>query len=93
MPAPGLAARVRAVYDEMQAAVIPAGRRYLDALRALEEGFRAGTLTEAELPARVAEVHRLEGELAAAHLGAHLETAEILTSDQIAAYNRLRGYA
>lgn len=86
------AAQVQAVYAEMQAAVIPAGRRYLDALRALEEDFRAGVLTEAELHAGVAEVKRLEGELAVSHLTAHLRTAELLTPDQIAAYNRLRGY-
>src|SRR5687767_11924727 len=54
------ATRVQAIYDQMQAVVIPAGRRYLDALRALEEEFRTGTLTEAELPERVAEVYRLE---------------------------------
>jgi hypothetical protein len=83
---------VRAVSDEMRAAVVPAGRRYLDALQALEENFRAGTLTEAELPGRVAETKRLEGELAAAHLVAHLKTAALLRPEQIAAYNRLRGY-
>ena len=85
--------RVQAVYDEMRAAVIPAGRRYLDAERALEEDFRAGTLTEADLPGRVAEVKRLEGELATAHLVAHLQTAKLLTPEQIATYQRLRGYA
>ena len=83
---------VRAISDEMRAAVVPAGRRYLDALRALEEDFRARTLTEAKLPGRVAEVKRLEGELTAAHLVAHLKTAELLTPEQITAYNRLRGY-
>jgi len=83
---------VRAVRDEMRAAVVPAGRRYLDALRALEDDFRAGTLTEPELPGRVAETTRLEGDLAAAHLVAHLQTAALLTPEQIAAYNRLRGY-
>lgn len=83
---------VRAVGDQMRAAVLPAGRRYLDALQALEEGFRAGTITEAALPERVAEVKRLEGELVAAHLVAHLRTADLLTPEQIVAYNRLRGY-
>src|SRR3712207_3270361 len=71
--------RVRAVYDEMRAAVIPAGQRYLEAERALEEKFRAGTLTEAALPGRVAEGKRLEAELATAHLIAHLKTAKLLT--------------
>ncbi len=85
--------QVQAVYDEMRAAVIPAGRRYLDALAALEEDFRARTVTDRDLPLRVAEVKRLEGELVAAHLVAHLKTAELLTPEQIAVYNRLRGYS
>ena len=83
---------VQAVHDEMQAAVIPAGERYLAAQRRLEEDFRAGALSEETLPDRVAEVSRLEGELAAAHLVAHLRTAKLLTPEQIVAYNRLRGY-
>ena len=84
--------RVQAIHDDMRAAVIPAGQRYLAALRALEEGFRTGTIAESDLPARVAETARLEGELAAAHLVAHLKTAAVLTPEQIAAYNRIRGY-
>jgi len=84
--------RVQAVYDQMRAAVIPAGRLYLDALQAVEEDFRTGMVTEAGLPDRVAKVKHAEAELVAAHLVAHLKTAEILTPDQISAYNRLRGY-
>lgn len=85
-------AGVSAIYDEMRAAVVPAGRRYLDALEALEADFRTGALTEAELPDRVAGVKRLEGELAAAHLVAHLKTAALLTPEQTASYNQFRGY-
>jgi len=88
---PEQTAAVQAVADEMLAAVIPAGRAYLDAILALEADFRAGTLTEANLPARVIDVGRLEGELAASHLTAHLRTATLLTSAQIAEYTRLRG--
>ena len=84
--------RVQAVADAMKAAVVPAGERYLAAQRRLEADLRAGAITEEALPGRVAEVYRLEGELAAAHLIAHLRTAKLLTSEQIAAYNRLRGY-
>ena len=83
---------VEALVDDMLDVVIPAGQRYLDAVEALESDFRARTLTEADLPGRVAEVARLEGELAAAHLVAHLQTAALLTPEQIAEYNRLRGY-
>jgi Spy/CpxP family protein refolding chaperone len=84
--------RVRQIFDGMRAAVIPAGQRYLTAVRSLEEEFRSGTLAQEMLPDRVAEVYRLEGELAALHLVAHLQTAQVLTPEQIATYQRLRGY-
>ncbi len=84
--------QVQAIFDEMRAAVIPAGARYLAAQQALEADFRAGTLTETDLPGRIADVFGLEGELVAAHLLAHLQTAQVLTPAQITAYNRLRGY-
>ena len=77
--------RVQAVADAMKAVVVPAGERYLAAQRRIEQDFRAGAITEEALPGRVAEVYRLEGELAAAHLIAHLKTAKLLTSEQIAA--------
>jgi len=84
--------QVQEVYDRYLVDVIPAGERYLAAAQALEEEFRAGTVTEEELPGLVAEVSRREGELVTIHLTAHLRTAGILTSEQIAAYNTLRGY-
>ena len=84
--------RVQGIYNEMRAAVTPAGRLYLAAQSRLEADFRAGTLTETDLPIRVAEVARLEGELAVGHLTAHLRTANVLSPEQIAAYNELRGY-
>jgi hypothetical protein len=83
---------IQAIYDAMLAAVIPAGERYLAAEEALESDLRAGAITEADLPGRVSEVSRLEGDLATIHLTAHLQTARLLTPQQIATYNRLRGY-
>ncbi len=84
--------QVQQIYDEMRGRVIPAGERYLAAVQALEEDFRAGTLTEETLPDRVAEVSQLEGELTTAHLVAHLQTAKVLTGEQVAIYQQLRGY-
>jgi uncharacterized protein (DUF305 family)/Spy/CpxP family protein refolding chaperone len=84
-------ARLQTVFDAMRAAAIPAGQRYLDAQYALETALRDGGLTTERLRDLVAEVNRLEGELAVVHLAAHLETAAILTPEQIDAYNRLRG--
>lgn len=84
--------QVQQIADEMRGAVMPAGERYLAAVRALEEAFRAGALTEETLPGQVAEVSRLEGELAAAHLVAHLRTMKVLTPEQDMVYQELRGY-
>lgn len=84
--------QVQQSYDEMRAAVLPAGEAYLAAVAALEQDIRKGQVAKDVLTDRVAEVYRLEGELATAHLVAHLQTAELLTADQIDQYQRLRGY-
>jgi len=84
---------IERIFDAMKADAIAAGTRYLAAQRSLEQDFRDGTLTEAALPGRVADVSRHEGGLAAIHLVAHLRTAAILTPDQIAAYQELRAAA
>lgn len=84
--------QVQHIYDEMWTAVVPAGEAYLAAVEALEQDIRKGSVTEETLAERVADVYRLEGELATAHLVAHLRTAEILTAEQIDQYQRLRGY-
>ncbi len=84
--------RVQQVFDDMRATVVPAGQHYLAAVVALEADIRAGRVTERALPSRVAEVYQLEGELAAAHLVSHLQTAEVMTAEQVGTYQRLRGY-
>ncbi|MBA2469421.1 MAG: hypothetical protein H0V37_08445 [Chloroflexia bacterium] len=89
---PDQQAQVQEVFDRYLVEAIPAGERYLAAAQALEEGFRTGTMTEEDLPGLVADVSRLEGELVTIHLTAHLRTADILTPEQISAYNQLRGY-
>ena len=84
--------QVQHVYDRYLADAVPAGERYLAAAQALEEGLRSRAISEEELSALVAEASRLEGELVTIHLTAHLRTAGVLTPEQIATYNQLRGY-
>ena len=69
------------------------GRQLIEAEHAIEEAFEAGGLDRSRLAALVAEAARIEGELRTAHLAAHLAVTPLLTPDQIAAYDRLRGYA
>jgi hypothetical protein len=59
---------------------------------ALESEFRAGTISEADLRARVGRIAALAGELRAVHLRTHLDTRPVLSELQIQHYNQLRGY-
>lgn len=77
----------------MRADAIVAGTWFLAAQAALESDLRAGAIVQADLVIRVAELGRLEGELAAVHLVAHLVTATTLTPDQVTTYNELGGNA
>ena len=84
--------RLQAIYDDMHRKAVTAGQRYIRAQEALEKDFRAGRMTANALPKRVAEVNTLRGELETVHLAAHLATARVLSADQVAQYNRLRGH-
>ena len=84
--------RSQALTDAMRAETIPIGVRIVGEEAALDGLFAERTIT----PARLRDATRLiatsQGDLRAAHLRYHLLMAELLTPDQIARYNRLRGY-
>lgn len=69
------------------------GELILGEERDLEQEFRAGTIGEADLRARLARIAALQGELRVIHLKTHLETRAALADHQIRRYNELRGYA
>jgi len=85
-------AKIQPIYDEMRAKAVGAGAAYLAAQEALETDFRSGRLMSDALRTRVGDVARLRAELEGAHLAAHLATAAVLSADQTAHYNTLRGY-
>lgn len=69
------------------------GARVVEAESHLDRMFAMGHATEESVAAATLEIGRLNGELRSVHLVAHLETARLLSADQISAYGRLRGYA
>jgi len=71
---------------------IPIGKRIIEKERELDQLFASGKIDNAGLDAALGEIGRLQGELRAAHLRAHLEQKRILTPDQVAKYDELRGY-
>lgn len=82
-------AEVRA---QMLAEAVPLGERYLEAEAAIERAFRAGGIDAEALRALLEEAHAIEAQLRFVHLDAHLTTRALMTPEQVARYDELRGY-
>lgn len=84
--------QIQALYNEMKAKAIPLGEELIELEMQLNTHFAERTISDEilqDLLGKIAEVHK---RLRYAHLLTHLKTPDILTSDQIAQYNKLRGY-
>lgn len=84
---------VQEIFDRMEGAARKLGAEIIEKERLLDRRFEHRHLDEQTLRELTATVAALYGELRFVHLRAHLETAEVLTPEQVAAYDRLRGYA
>lgn len=84
--------KIQQIFNEMQTEAVAAGARLISAEEAIEAAFRAADLDDARLRALIAEAERARAELRFIHLTRHLSTPPLLSADQIARYNRLRGY-
>ena len=89
----GQITQVTAVRNRMSAAALPLGVELIDREGALDRLFSHGRITPELLTAETAAIGEIQGLLRAVHLAAHLETHTILSIEQVAQYNKLRGYA
>ena len=85
--------RVRALHGHMKNEAKLLGAQLVALETELNEGFASAQVTPEILRSLLDRNARVESDLRFVHLVAHLETPKILTSDQIQAYNRLRGYS
>lgn len=85
--------RTRAIHAGMQARAAAAGKRVVEAERALDHAFAQGAIDASVLAMRVREAGGMHAEFRLAHLEAHLETKALLTSAQVDLYDEARGYA
>ena len=85
-------ARVQAVYDRMHAEAVELGALVVELERELDRDFADQRLTTENVERLTVEIGNARGRLRATHLGAHLATAEVLSSEQIARHGHLRGY-
>jgi len=76
----------------MRERAIAVGRQIIGAERDLDRAFAERSIDRDYLRRQVAKIAALTGELRAVHLETHLAQRAILTSDQIARYDALRGY-
>ena len=83
---------ITAIHERMREAAIAEGETFIAAERALDDAFRAGTVTVESLREMLADIARSRARLRFVHLSAHLETPALLTREQIARYDALRGY-
>src|SRR5262249_42893040 len=84
--------RTEEIRKTMLDGAIPLGKRIVEKERELDQLFASGVIDSSKLDSTLGEIGRLQGELRAVHLRAHLEQKRILTTEQVAKYDELRGY-
>ena len=85
-------AAIEEIFTEMQAEAIMFGEQLIAAEEAIEVAFLSGSLSDDRLRVLIQEAEVARANLRFVHLSRHLSTPLLLTEDQIALYNTLRGY-
>ena len=86
------ATRTQQLFADMEAQAKAAGLEVIEAERALDTLFRDKQATPEAVSAAVTKAALAQGKLRETHLRYHLSMMDVLTAEQIAAYNQLRGY-
>lgn len=84
--------QIQSIFKAMQTEAKAAGERFIAAEAAIEAAFRDGGVTSERLRALIEASAAAKAELRFVHLSRHIETPALLSEDQIARYNELRGY-
>jgi len=84
---------IKDIYKKMKQEAIPLGLELIALEKELNNHFANRTITDellSQILQKIGQVHR---QLRYVHLSTHLKTPDILQSEQIILYNRLRGYS
>jgi Spy/CpxP family protein refolding chaperone len=84
--------KTRVIYDRMNASAKSLGAELIAREQNLDQLFATGVTTPDRLTAETKALGELRGHLRSVHLTAHLEMRALLTPEQIASYQQLRGY-
>lgn len=86
------AAAIQTSFDEMQRDAVVIGKEIVGLERELDLMFGSGAASESDLESILGRLGELQGRLRFTHLRAHLGTKAVLTPQQVAKYDELRGY-
>jgi hypothetical protein len=84
--------QVQKLFESMKAESTPIGARLIEQESSLDQRFASRSITPDALKDATANIGATQAELRNAHLKYHLETAQILSPDQMKKYADLRGY-
>ena len=84
--------RIQKLFESMKVESAPIGARLIEQEGALDQQFASRSITPDALKDATANIGATQAELRNAHLKYHLETAQILSPDQMKQYAELRGY-
>ena len=90
---PDQVSKLKSLFEAMKAETIPIVATLISQERSLNDDFANHTVTSASLEGSIRRIGATQAALRAAHLKYHLSTVEMLTADQVARYNELRGYS
>lgn len=85
-------AKIVAIHDEMSRNAIRIGKSIVHLEAQLDRLFASGEINGELLRSMLDEIAKKQAELRFVHLDAHLRTRGVLSVEQVAAYQRARGY-
>lgn len=83
----------RAAFARMETAAKALGAELVERERTLDQAFAHRAITNTDLAEQTAAIGTLQGRVRGVHLAAHIAMRDILTPEQVARYDELRGYA
>ena len=83
---------IEGLYQDMLHEARPLGEQLIAQERQINEAFATGQINEELLSQLLSQVAKTRGDLRFVHLQKHLLTHQLLNAEQIAVYQRLRGY-
>jgi len=86
-------AATQKIFETMRAKAVPLGTQIIAAEGELDRAFARAQITPDELRKRLQAIAKLQSELRAVHLEAHIAQRALLSPAQIARYDTLRGYS